>query len=122
MNSKTIALAFSLAYTAKNFLFLIILRVFLCHKTQTARSYFLQNFIKIKGSFLCLIFFFVANFNVALGQNQEQQRIEKKMKELVQNGAILLGSPKKKILFEFNSKVGFSITLRTLRLLDPLRM
>ncbi len=107
MNSKTIALAFSLAYTAKNFLFLIILRVFLCHKTQTARSYFLQNFIKIKGSFLCLIFFFVANFNVALGQNQEQQRIEKKMKELVQNGAILLGSPKKKILFEFNSKVGF---------------
>ena len=108
MNFKTGVLAFFLAYVAfKIFLFLVIPRVFLRHKTSMQGSCFLHNFVKIKSSLLCLIFFVVSNFNVVLGQTKEQQRIEKKMKELVQNGSILLGSPEKKILFEFNSKERF---------------
>ncbi len=76
---------------------------------------FLENFIKIvKGSFFCFVFVIVLSTGLAAAveQNQEQQslkttRLAKRMKELVQNGAILLGSPEKKILFEFNSREAF---------------
>ena len=72
---------------------------------------FFKSFIKntISG-FLCFIFFVGVNLSAslaALEKTQTRQQLEKKMKLLAQDGAILLGSPEKKTLFEFNSESVF---------------
>ena len=71
-----------------------------------------KNFIKIVKNSLLWVFIIITTvlstgLAGALEQNQEQQRLAEKMELLIQNGAILLGSPEKKILFEVNSRKGF---------------
>ncbi len=71
-----------------------------------------KNFIKIVKNSLLWVFIIITTvlsigLAGALEQNQEQQRLAEKMELLIQNGAILLGSPEKKILFEVNSREVF---------------